>query len=119
MIDASAVARAVEHTWSRIERAGGSRGGVRLVAVTKGFGAEAVQAAVACGVLDLGESYAQELVTKAPAAPAEVRWHFLGTVQRRKVKDLAPHVLLWHTVLARSRSMSWHAAPRAPPCSCR
>ena len=72
---------------------------VAIVAVTKGFGPEAVAAAVAAGLDDVGESYAQELVTKAgdPRAGA-ARWHFLGAVQRRKVRSLAPLVHLWQSV---------------------
>lgn len=74
---------------------------VRLVAVTKRFGAEAVHAALAAGVDDVGENYAQELVAKAEevaASGAEPTWHFIGHVQRNKVKLLAPWVSLWHAV---------------------
>jgi PLP dependent protein len=57
-----------------------------------------VQAAVAAGLHDVGENYAQELMAKAPAAPAQARWHFLGPVQRNKVKGLAPLVHTWHAI---------------------
>jgi pyridoxal phosphate enzyme (YggS family) len=82
----------------RIEGAGGDPKRVRIVAVTKGFGPDAVEAAVAAGLFDLGENYAQELAAKAPGAPAKVRWHFLGRVQRNKVKALAPRVSCWQSV---------------------
>jgi pyridoxal phosphate enzyme (YggS family) len=82
----------------RIERAGGDPDRVRLVAMTKGFGADAVRAAVAAGLEDIGESYAQELLAKAPESPPGVRWHFAGRLQTNKVKALAPHVHLWHSV---------------------
>ena len=92
----------------RIAAAAGPRP-VTLVAVTKGFGASTVAAARAAGLHDLGESYAQELVVKAEAgagaqagpaasAPSGVRWHFLGALQRRKVRRLAPLVHLWQSV---------------------
>jgi len=71
---------------------------VRVVAVTKGFGPEVVAAAVAAGCADLGENYAQELEAKAAAAPAGVRWHFLGAPQRNKIGRLAPLVHWWHAV---------------------
>lgn len=75
---------------------------VTLVAVTKGFGTSTVAAARAAGLDDLGESYAQELVAKAEAqagpASSGVRWHFLGALQRRKVRVLAPLVHLWQSV---------------------
>ena len=70
-----------------------------LVAVTKGFDAAAVDAAWPPGSLDLGENYAQELVAKARRArPPGVRWHFIGRLQRNKVRSLAPHVALWQSV---------------------
>lgn len=71
---------------------------VALVAVTKGMGPAAVTAARQAGLDDLGENYGQELLRKAPAAPSGTRWHFLGAVQRRKVRDLAPVVALWQSV---------------------
>jgi pyridoxal phosphate enzyme (YggS family) len=57
-----------------------------------------VAAAAAAGLWDLGENYAQELVAKAGSAPAAVRWHFLGPVQRNKVPALASHVTLWQAL---------------------
>jgi uncharacterized pyridoxal phosphate-containing UPF0001 family protein len=73
---------------------------VTVVAVTKGFGPDAVHAALDAGIADIGENYAQELLVKAAAAPAPglARWHFLGHVQRNKVRGLAPHVALWQSV---------------------
>ena len=54
----------------RIAKAGASPSSVRVVAVTKGFGSEAVEAAVGAGLLDLGENYAQELLSKAVDSPS-------------------------------------------------
>ncbi len=86
----------------RITRAGGGDD-VRVVAVTKGFGADAVEAAVAAGLADVGENYAGELLAKraeVDVAPGDgdIRWHFLGRVQRNKVRRLAPAVHLWQAV---------------------
>jgi hypothetical protein len=82
----------------RIETAGGDAHSVRIVAVTKGFGPDAVLAARQAGLADVGENYAQELVRKrrelGPDAE-DLRWHFLGTVQRNKVRALAPVVDCW------------------------
>jgi hypothetical protein len=80
-----------------------------VIAVTKGFGPDAVQAARQAGLTDLGENYAAELVRKAAAAAADdgdtddggarvLAWHFLGAVQRNKVAQLAPLVGLWQSV---------------------
>lgn len=88
----------VGHLRARIDAAGG-RGGVAIVAVTKGFGPPAVQAAMAAGLYDCGENYAQELLSKAAERDcAGVRWHFLGPVQRNKVAGLAGRVALWQGV---------------------
>jgi pyridoxal phosphate enzyme (YggS family) len=89
------VAERVAAVRARIAGAGGE--GVTLVAVTKGFGPEVVAAAVAAGVEDVGESYAQELVAKA-AVVAPPRWHFVGRLQANKVRALAGTVDLWQSV---------------------
>jgi uncharacterized pyridoxal phosphate-containing UPF0001 family protein len=81
----------------RIARAGGDPDRVRVIAVTKGFGPEAVTAARAAGLIELGENYGAELQAKAPGPPG-TRWHFLGTVQRNKVRVLAPLVDVWQGV---------------------
>jgi uncharacterized pyridoxal phosphate-containing UPF0001 family protein len=85
----------------RIEQAGGDPGRVAVLPVTKGFGFEAVVAALDAGCAAVGENYAQELTAKAAAVTAEghsVQWHFLGAVQRNKVKGLAPLVACWQGV---------------------
>ena len=71
------------------------------MAVTKAFGADAVRAAVAAGMPDVGENYATELLGKVGALgplASSVRWHYLGALQRRRVRDLAPVVSWWQTV---------------------
>lgn len=74
---------------------------IRLVAVSKTVPAERVREALAAGVVDLGENRAQELLAKAPVlagAGLPVRWHFIGRLQRNKVRALAPYVTLWQSV---------------------
>jgi pyridoxal phosphate enzyme (YggS family) len=92
------VTAALAEVRARIASTGRAAGDVGIVAVTKGFGPEAVAAAVAAGLPDCGENYAQSLLDKAGAVPPAVRWHFLGPVQRNKVKHLAPLVHLWHGI---------------------
>lgn len=91
------VALKVDEVRSRIHAAVGGRRPVRLVAVTKGFGPEVVQAVLAAGVTDIGESYAQELVAKAAAVPG-ARWHFVGRLQSNKVRRMASLVELWQSI---------------------
>jgi PLP dependent protein len=98
--DLDARLAAVRH---RIVEAGGQLDRITICAVTKGFGADAVRAAVAAGLRDIGENYAQELVAKAgelagDAATAQIRWHMIGGVQRNKVRTLGHLVGLWQTV---------------------
>ena len=73
---------------------------MRVIGVTKGFGPEAVTAARAAGLVDLGENYAAELVAKAASQSGTpgVVWHFLGAVQRDKVAQLAPLVGVWQSI---------------------
>jgi pyridoxal phosphate enzyme (YggS family) len=87
----------------RIAEAGGDPRAVRLVAVTKGFDAVVVREALDAGLADIGESYVQELVGKATElgegdGDGGMRWHFVGRLQRNKVRKAAPHVWLWHSV---------------------
>ena len=92
------VTAALADVRDRISSAGGDPDEVRIVAVTKGFGVDAVLAARAAGLADCGENYAQSMLEKVPDAPADTTWHFLGPVQRNKVKALAPHVGLWQGI---------------------
>ena len=74
---------------------------VRLIAVSKGQSAEAILALYKLGHRDFGENYVQELLEKERALRAEapeLRWHFIGHLQRNKVKDLLPIVYSIHTV---------------------
>ena len=65
--------------------------GVRLLAVTKIFGADAIREAYALGLRDFGENYVQEMERKAPqvADLPEVRFHLIGHLQSNKTKKAA------------------------------
>ncbi len=97
---AAVVGERVAAVRRRIEAAGGGPQ-VRLVAVTKGHGPDAVAAAVAAGVEDIGESYAQELRAKVDAllgSETQPTWHFVGRLQTNKVRSLAGTVAVWQSV---------------------
>ncbi len=70
---------------------------IRLVAVAKNVGPREVRDAVACGVTDFGENRAQELASKHGLFP-ELRWHFIGTLQTNKVKDVVGKAGLIHSI---------------------
>lgn len=98
-IDTTALAERLAAVRARIVAAGREPDDVVVVAVTKGFGADAVEAAAAVGLDDVGENYARELAEKWEAVPGDGRrWHFLGRVQRNKVRSVAAAVHLWQGV---------------------
>jgi pyridoxal phosphate enzyme (YggS family) len=70
---------------------------VTIVAVSKTHPASAVREAAAAGATDFGENYAQELVAKR-ADCGDVRWHYIGRLQRNKAKLVAGQVALVHAV---------------------
>jgi pyridoxal phosphate enzyme (YggS family) len=78
-------------------RAGRDPAEVTLVAAAKLRPPEAVRAALAAGVPDIGENYAQELAAKAAAVPG-ARWHFIGRLQRNKAQVLVATGALVHTL---------------------
>ena len=80
------------------ERAGRSPHAVTVVAVSKSFDADAVEAVRAGGQVDFGESRAQELERKAAEVGTGVRWHFVGRLQRNKVKSVVGLAALVHSV---------------------
>jgi PLP dependent protein len=94
----SAVAERLDEVRNRIAGRGRDPEAVRIVAVTKGFGSDAVSAALSAGLEDIGENYSQELLSKADEAPRSARWHYLGQVQRNKVRPLSEVVSAWHGV---------------------
>ncbi|HLE59514.1 MAG TPA: YggS family pyridoxal phosphate-dependent enzyme [Candidatus Limnocylindria bacterium] len=65
--------------------AGQDPAGFRIVAVTKGFGLEAVRAALGAGLRCLGESRVQEALPKVEAEPG-AEWHLIGRLQANKVR---------------------------------
>jgi PLP dependent protein len=94
---AQAVASVRDRIAAAAARVGRDPSEVTLVAATKTVDAERVRAAVAAGVVDVGENRAQELLEKAPVVDG-ARWHFVGTLQRNKVRALAPWVQCWQSV---------------------
>jgi len=76
-------------------------GEVRLIGVSKTRTAGEILEAMASGLLDFGENYAQELVEKAQAiqeAGGAPRWHFIGHLQTNKVRRVLPWLASVHSV---------------------
>lgn len=68
------------------ERAGRNPADVRIVAVTKTLAPEAVAAALAAGLRDVGENYVQEARAKRSTGGEHASWHLIGGLQRNKVR---------------------------------
>ncbi len=71
---------------------------VTLVAVTKYQSLEATQAVLEAGVFDLGESKVQDFLKKYEVLGDQPRWHFIGHLQKNKVKYLIGKTFLIHSV---------------------
>jgi pyridoxal phosphate enzyme (YggS family) len=71
---------------------------VQLVAVSKSQAPENVRLAFDAGQLIFGENRAQELIAKAPLLPSSVHWHFIGHLQKNKIRKVLPLAELIHAV---------------------
>ena len=80
------------------ERAGRRPESVTMVAVSKYAQPQQVLDAIELGVTDFGENYLQNLQGRAANVPAGVRWHFVGHLQRNKVKTVLPHLAMLQTL---------------------
>jgi pyridoxal phosphate enzyme (YggS family) len=84
-------------------RAGRDPGDVELLAAVKYVAVEDIGALIDAGITLFGENRAQQLEAKVAAWPdAGVRWHFIGQLQSRKVKQILPLVELIHSVASDS-----------------
>lgn len=96
---AAALADVRDRIAAAAARCGRDPATVTLIGATKTVDATRMRNAVELGVRDLGENRAQELLAKAPAlAGLPVRWHFVGRLQRNKVRAVAPLVECWQSV---------------------
>ena len=93
----------LERVRERIADAGGDPAQVTVCAAIKYLPAESLRALREGGVEVVGENRAQELVAKQEAAGRDAfDWHFIGALQSRKVRDVAPRVSLIHSVASES-----------------
>jgi pyridoxal phosphate enzyme (YggS family) len=88
---------------TRIARAAAEAGRdaatVRLLAVSKTFGAAAVRDLAACGQREFGENYLQEALDKqAQLRDLPLLWHFIGPIQSNKTRSIAEHFSWVHSV---------------------
>jgi PLP dependent protein len=115
-LEADAVRAATERVREEIaaaaRKAGRDPDAVELLATVKYVALEEMGVLAEAGLTLVGENRAQELEAKATAHP-ELRWHFIGQLQSRKVKQILPHVELIHSVASDSalRQLETHGTP--------
>jgi PLP dependent protein len=101
-VSATGVAERLDAVRDRVvhaaKRSGRDASDVTLVAVSKTVDVERISQAVAAGQHVFGENRAQELLAHAGAVDGDVEWHFIGTLQRNKVRALASVVACWQSV---------------------
>ena len=123
MLESAELERAIETVRARIDRACDRAGRdpqeVRLIGATKEVEPARVRAAFSAGLTEFGENYVQELEAKRTAAP-EATWHFIGRVQRNKVRRVVEAADVLHT-LEPGRAADRLAemvvtGPEPPPC---
>jgi pyridoxal phosphate enzyme (YggS family) len=97
-------------------RRGGHGQRVRIIAVTKTHGPDAVEAAREAGLQDVGENRVQEALGKMAAVSSPVRWHLIGHLQRNKVKSANGFQLI-HSIDSQrlAETVDAHAQSRGQP----
>jgi hypothetical protein len=108
----AATERVREEIAAAARKAGRDPDAVELLAAVKYVALEEMGVLAEAGLTLVGENRAQELEAKATAHP-ELRWHFIGQLQSRKVKQILPHVELIHSVASDSalRQLETHGTP--------
>jgi pyridoxal phosphate enzyme (YggS family) len=86
----------------QIARAGRDPHDVEILAATKYVSADELPALAEGGITLVGENRAQDLVAKHERYGGDFTWDFIGALQSRKVKDVAPHVRLIHSLASES-----------------
>jgi pyridoxal phosphate enzyme (YggS family) len=111
-LEAAKIARNLDRVREAIADAGRDPATVEILAAVKYVPIEEIGTLQEAGLTLLGENRAQELADKAGRYP-DFRWHFIGQLQSRKVKQILPHVELIHSVASESalRQLELHGTP--------
>jgi pyridoxal phosphate enzyme (YggS family) len=114
-LDAARVRANLERVRERIAAAGRDPNDVQICAAVKYVPVEDLHVLTEAGIEVVGENRAQELAAKQDAAGAGAfaEWHFIGALQSRKVRDVAPRVRLIHSLSSDSAlaQLEKHPAP--------
>ncbi|MDJ0960186.1 MAG: YggS family pyridoxal phosphate-dependent enzyme [Acidimicrobiia bacterium] len=96
-------------------RSGREPDDVTLIAVSKAHSVDTILQAYDAGHRDFGENRAQELAEKAPQLPTDIRWHFVGSLQSRKAKQVRPVAAVLHSLDRESLVDVWARGEGPPP----
>ncbi len=110
-LDPARIASNLERVRARIESAGGDPANVEICAAIKYVPVAELGALAEAGVTLVGENRAQDLVEKHERFGDAFTWDFIGALQSRKVKDVAPIVRLIHSVASESALRKLEANP--------
>jgi len=112
-LSAARVRENLERVRERIAAAGSDPGDVRICAAIKYVPAQELAVLAEAGIEVVGENRAQELLAKQDDNRDLFEWHFIGALQSRKVKDVAPNVALIHSLASESAlgQLEAHPAP--------
>ena len=92
------LARVRQEILEAAAKAGRGPGEIELVAITKAHPAEKVREAIDAGQRLFGESRVQEARAKIPELPSSLRWHFVGHLQKNKIRHALPLFEMIHSV---------------------
>ena len=101
-LEAAAVRDNLERVRDRIAATGRDPDDVRICAAIKYVPADELPVLAEAGIEVVGENRAQDLLAKQEAHRDLFEWHFIGALQSRKVKDVAPNVSLIHSLASDS-----------------
>ena len=114
-LDPDRIRHNLDRVRERIAAAGRDPADVRICAAIKYVPADELHALAEAGIEVVGENRAQELAAKQDHAGAEAfpEWHFIGALQSRKLRDIAPRVSLIHSLASDSAlaQLEKHPAP--------
>jgi pyridoxal phosphate enzyme (YggS family) len=92
------LAQVRERMADAVRRSGRTAEQIELVAVSKTHAAEKIREAIEAGQLLFGESRVQEARAKIPLLPSRLRWHFIGHLQKNKIRHALPLFELFHGI---------------------
>jgi pyridoxal phosphate enzyme (YggS family) len=112
-LEAAAVRDNLDRVRERVAAAGREPSDVRICAAIKYVPADELPLLAEAGIEVVGENRAQDLLAKQDAHRDLFEWHFIGALQSRKVKDVAPNVSLIHSLATDSalNQLESHPAP--------